>query len=80
MVDAMKNPLHKKLQAIKEVQIIRGIELPVGLEFRQLVVTGPPGAGKTYYINQIGGWPNEGYLDLTKEGWWRDQTLVYRPR
>lgn len=80
MGDAMKNPLHKKLQAIKEVQIIRGLELPVGLEFRQLVVTGPPGAGKTYYINQIGGWPNEGYLDLTKKGWWRDKTLVYRPR
>ncbi len=76
----MKNPLRNILKPIKEVQLIRGIELPVGLEFKQLVVTGPPGAGKTYYINQIRGWPNEGYIDLTKKGWWRDQTLIYRPR
>ena len=60
--------------------MIRGIRLPVGLEFRQLVVTGPPGAGKTYYINQIRGWPNEGYLDLSRKGWWKDRSLVYRPR
>ena len=56
----MKDALHKKLKPISEVQSIRGVQLPVGLEFRQLVVTGPPGAGKTYYINKIRGWPNEG--------------------
>jgi len=76
----MKDRLHKILKPIKETQLIRGVELPVGLEFRQLVVTGPPGAGKTYYINQIRGWPNEGYLDLAKHGWWKDQSLIYRPR
>ncbi len=76
----MKDALHKKLKPITEVQSIRGVDLPVGLEFRQLVVTGPPGAGKTYYINKIRGWPNEGYLDLTRRGWWKDQSLVYRPR
>lgn len=76
----MKNPLLKILKPIKEVQLIRGIELPVGLEFRQLVVTGPPGVGKSYYINQIRGWPNEGYLDLRRKGWWKDRSLVYRPR
>ncbi len=76
----MKDPLHKILKPIKEIQDIRGVELPVGLEFRQLVVTGPPGAGKTYYINRIRGWPNEGYLDLTRKGWWKDRSLIYRPR
>ncbi len=76
----MKNRLYKILKPIRETQSIRGVELPVGLEFRQLVVTGPPGAGKTYYINQIRGWPNEGYLDLMKRGWWKDQSLIYRPR
>jgi len=76
----MKDALHKKLEPISEVQSIRGVDLPVGLEFRQLVVTGPPGAGKTYYINKIRGWPNEGYLDLTRRGWWKDQSLIYRPR
>ena len=76
----MKDALHKKLKPIIDVQSIRGVDLPVGLEFRQLVVTGPPGAGKTYYINRIRGWPNEGYLDLTRKGWWKDRSLIYRPR
>lgn len=62
------------------MQDIRGVKLPVGLNFVQLVVTGPPGAGKTYYINHVHGWPNEGYVDLTRKGWWKDQTLTYRPR
>ena len=76
MVDSLK----KILEPIKELQNIRGIDLPIGLEFLQLVVTGPPGAGKSYYIEQIRGWPNEGYLDLTQRGWWKDQSLIYRPR
>ncbi len=76
----MVDPLKKILEPIKELQNIRGIDLPIGLEFLQLIVTGPPGAGKSYYIDQIGGWPNEGYLDLTQKGWWKDQSLVYRPR
>ncbi len=76
----MTDPLKKILEPIKELQNIRGIELPIGLEFLQLVVTGPPGAGKSYYIEQIRGWPNEGYLDLTQKGWWKDQSLIYRPR
>lgn len=76
----MTDFLKKILVPIKEVQNIRGIDLPIGLEFLQLVVTGPPGAGKSYYINQIGGWPNEGFIDLSQKGWWRSQTLVYRPR
>ena len=76
----MNDPLKKILEPIKELQNIRGIDLPIGLEFLQLVVTGPPGAGKSYYIEQIGGWPNEGYLDLTHKGWWKNQSLIFRPR
>jgi len=76
----MEDLLKKILVPIKNTQIIRGIAMPIGLEYLQLVVTGPPGAGKSYYINQIRGWPNEGYIDLTRKGWWRDQTLIYRPR
>ncbi len=76
----MHNLLKKILVPIKDVQMIRGIAMPIGLEYLQLVVTGPPGAGKSYYINQIRGWPNEGYIDLTRKGWWRDQTLTFRPR
>ena len=76
----MIDPLKKKLIPIDDLQEIRGIQLPARLNFVQLVVTGPPGAGKTYYINKVHGWPNEGYVDLTRKGWWKDQTLTYRPR
>lgn len=72
--------LKKKLKPITSLQEVRGIQLPAGLTFIQLVVTGPPGAGKTYYINKIHGWPNEGYLDLSSKGWWKDRALTYRPR
>jgi len=76
----MVDPLRKILKPIKDLHNIRGIQLPIGLEFLQLVVTGPPGAGKSYYIEQIHGWPNEGYLDLTRKKWWNDKSLLYRPR
>jgi calcineurin-like phosphoesterase family protein len=76
----MTDPLKKNLVPIEDLQDIRGVQLPVRLNFVQLVVTGPPGAGKTYYINHVHGWPNEGYVDLTRKGWWKDQTLTYRPR
>ena len=76
----MIDPLKKKLLPIEDLQEIRGVQLPARLNFVQLVVTGPPGAGKTYYINKVHGWPNEGYVDLTRKGWWKDQTLTYRPR
>ena len=76
----MNDPLKNILIKLKDTQNIRGVELPIGLEFLQLVVTGPPGAGKSYYIDQIGGWPNEGYIDLTRKGWWKDQSLTFRPR
>lgn len=76
----MTNILKKLLYPIEQLQTIRGVQLPLGLEFLQLIVTGPPGAGKTYYINQIRGWPNEGYIDLTANKWWKNQSLIYRPR
>lgn len=63
----MTGPLRKKLVPIENLQDIRGVQLPVRLNFVQLVVTGPPGAGKTYYINKVHGWPNEGYVDLTRK-------------
>ena len=49
----MKDALHKKLKPIADVQSIRGVDLPVGLEFRQLVVTGPPGAGKSSLVDAM---------------------------
>ncbi len=76
----MADPFRKKLVPITELQNVRGVDLPIGLTFIQLIVTGPPGSGKTFYVNKIHGWPNEGYLDLTRKGWWKDKSLTYRPR
>ncbi len=69
-----------KLQEIDKLQAIRGLPFPAGVRFRQIIVTGPPGSGKTTLLKAIGGWPDEGYLDLTAAGWWRSRILAFRPR
>ena len=68
------------LVTMDDVQRIKGVFFPAGMKFRQLIVTGPPGSGKTRMINKIGGWPEEGFIDLTLKGWWRAQPLSLRPR
>lgn len=68
------------LTPMEDVQRIKGVFFPAGMKFRQLIVTGPPGSGKTRLINRIGGWPEEGFIDLTLKGWWRAQPLSLRPR
>ncbi len=70
----------KDLIPIEELQIVHGVKLPIRLKFRQLIVTGPPGSGKSNMIGSIRGWPNEGYIDLTQKDWWRVKSLTYRPR
>ena len=64
---------------IRDVVTMRGVEVPAGIKFRQIIVTGPPASGKTSLIGRLGGWPEEGYLDLAGE-WWRDRMLAMRPR
>ena len=54
------------LSSIKEV---RGVRFPEKLGLGRLLVTGPPGAGKTTLMSRIGGWPQEGYVDLTANHW-----------
>lgn len=63
-----------------ETQLIKGVSFPAFVKFRQLLVTGPPGAGKSTMIRQIGGWSEEGYLDLSQKRWWANQSLAIRPR
>ncbi len=63
-----------ELVPIEELQRLKGVPFPAFMKFRQLLVTGPPGSGKTKLINKVGGWPEEGYIDLTLKNWWRART------
>ncbi|MBF0357158.1 MAG: GAF domain-containing protein [Magnetococcales bacterium] len=68
------------LEEIKEQKIEGGIPFPRNLSPQQLIITGPPGSGKTTILNAINGWPEEGYVDISMSDWWRSPALANRPR
>lgn len=68
------------LREVQELDRIKGVSYPVGTRFRQLIITGPPGSGKSTRIRELSGWPDEGYLNLTRRRWWHDKVLTVRPR
>ena len=69
-----------KTVQIRDLKLLNGIAFPSWLEKKKLVITGPPGCGKTTIVNAIGGWPEEGYLDISSKEWWKSPNLVQRPR
>jgi hypothetical protein len=69
-----------KTVAVENPVLIKGIPFPEDTGFRQIIITGPPGSGKTALITQLGGWPEEGCLDLGLKNWWRNRLLTFRPR
>ncbi len=74
------NSLPLELEPVIDCQTIKGIPFPPEVKFGQLVITGPPGSGKTTLVQRIGGWSEEGYIDLSLDGWWRAQSMALRPR
>lgn len=68
------------LVPVAQVQRFRDVPVARRVRFNQIIVTGPPGSGKSTFIRRVGGWPEEGYVDLSRKGWWRAQALVVRPR
>ncbi len=67
-------------QPFEHTETIKGIKFPADLSFRQLLVTGPPGSGKSTMLELLNGWPDEGYIDLTINRWWTAKSLNLRPR
>lgn len=68
------------MRPVEKLQDIRGVSFPAWVKFNQLLITGPPGAGKSSIVSRIGGWPEEGYIDLAARRWWVTRTLHLRPR
>lgn len=67
-------------RAIEGLRADKGLDFPASVKLRQLLITGPPGSGKTTLINKLRGWSEEGYIDLSMPKWWTAQSLALRPR
>ena len=57
-----------------------GIPYPAKMKRSSWVVVGPPGCGKSYLIQRIGGYPGEVGIDISQDKWWTVEPLSHRPR
>ncbi|MBF0447905.1 MAG: hypothetical protein HQL67_06865 [Magnetococcales bacterium] len=58
----------------------KGILYPKKMSPKSWIVTGPPGSGKSWLIQKVGGWPGEVAIDLAMDKWWKVEPLSHRPR
>ena len=78
----MVTPTHRIFSSIEvsDTRLIKNVLVPNTVKFRQIVVTGPPCSGKSKLVEKLGGWPEEGYIDLATEKWWQNRIFTFRPR
>jgi len=65
---------------VEEIDWLKGVAYPRSVRFREIIITGPPSSGKSTLVQKLGGWPEEGYIDLAQDHWWRNRILTFRPR
>lgn len=65
---------------VEAIDWLKGVAYPRGVRFREIIITGPPSSGKSTLVQKLGGWPEEGYIDLAQNHWWRSRILTFRPR
>jgi hypothetical protein len=65
---------------VEEIDWHKGVAYPRDVHFRGIIITGPPSSGKSSLVQKLGGWPEEGYIDLAQDHWWRSRILTFRPR
>ena len=71
---------HLDLVEVEAVKMINGIPFPEDVNRGRLIISGPPGSGKTTILNAIKGWPEEGYIDISAPNWWKAPVLTNFPR
>ena len=56
------------------------IWVPRNMKVGSWIVTGTPGSGKSYLMQQIGAIPGEVCIDIAQKKWWKVPPLTQRPR